>query len=82
MTTLAALFALDASPEYTTRRAAKVTEIAEYLRDLLAAPDDADWLAEQAMADAEEHGTIDDNAISSEIRSSHTKTGNPLPFEI
>ncbi|MGO1079711.1 hypothetical protein [Inquilinus sp. CA228] len=66
------------SPEYDARRAAKITEIADHIRDHLHRPELAEGLAERVMASAEEMGRIYGDEVGGEIRGHLTTTGNPL----
>jgi len=87
MTTLEALYnALGENEateaEYGQRRAAKVAEIADYIKDYLRADVDVDAMAEEIMAGAEETGRFDGDCVAGELPSRYTKDGKPLPFLI
>jgi len=71
-----------AAAEYGKRRAAKVAEIADYIKDHLRADVDVDATAEWIMAGAEETGRFDGDAIGGELPSRYTQSGTPLPFTI
>ena len=72
----------DGSPEYDAKRAAKVAEIAEYLDGLLSdnSREQRDFLAEQAMQEAEEMGRFRDDSVCGEISRRYTADHNPLGF--
>lgn len=72
----------EAGRAYDAARAAKVSEIAAYIADLMRDPHHADAIAETIMANAEEMGRIDGDAVNGELAGRYTKTGNPLPFSI
>ena len=68
--------------EYDRRRAQKVQEVTDYIRDFLKDPKIADAVAESIMATAEEMGRINGDEINGEVASRYTASGNPLPFTI
>jgi len=72
----------ETAAEYGKRRAAKVAEIADYIKDHLRDGVDVDATAEWIMAGAEETGRFDGDCIAGELPSRYAKDGKPLPFLI
>lgn len=72
----------DAMRAYDKARAAKVAEIADYLKPHLSDPDTAPHWAAHVMGNAEGMGRIDGDEVTGEIPSRATLAGNPLPFSI
>jgi hypothetical protein len=68
--------------EYDRRRAAKVAEIAEYVRDHVKNPDIAEDIAEDWMSHAEDIGDIYGNDVHGEIPSRYTISGSPIAVTI
>lgn len=85
MTTMQELYAQIGSDrdtgEYDRLHAAKVAEIADYIRPYLRAEVSVEGLAEVLMARIEERGWDGDEGFA-EVAPRYTRSGNPLPFTI
>lgn len=80
--TLESMIAVGEGPELEAAIAATVTEIADYIRDFLKAPDRAEAHANDLFWNAVEMGRVHGDSISAEVRSIYTTDGNPLAFTI
>lgn len=69
-------------PGYRQARAAKIQEIADYIRDFLKEPEYAEAYAKEAFESAVEMSRIYGDDVYFEIRGSRTISGHPLPATV